>query len=414
MRILVIENVKISLTSVRAHLLRTILTVLIIAFGITALVGILTAIDSIKYSLTSNFSRMGANTFTIRNRPSVMHMGGRNRSRPKDFPAITFNQAKHFVDKYEFPAVSSMYIYATRLATLKYSSVKTNPNIPVMGIDNNFFVTSGNEMQEGRNFSLNEILQGASVAIIGNELKLNLFKDNENPLGKVISIGAAKFEVVGVLKVKGSGMGMGNDNICYVPITNVKKNFMGNSASYLINVMTLNPETQDNAIGEATALMRNIRGIPAGNDNDFDISKSNSLAEMLIENISYITAAATIIGLITLMGAAIGLMNIMLVTVTERTREIGIRKAMGATSQIIRNQFLVEAIVICQIGGLLGVVMGIFTGNIMSYITGGIFIIPWLWVFAGLALCVIVGLASGIYPAVKASKLNPIDALRFE
>lgn len=414
MKILVTENIKISLSSIKAHLLRTILTILIISLGITALIGILTAIESVKHSLTENFTRMGANTFTIKNRPSFVHFGGNNSNRPKNYPPITYEQAKEFLNNYDFDAVSSIYITAARMATLKYYSEKTNPNVVVVGADNKFFETSGNEIDIGRNFSASEILNGSSVIILGNDLRNILFKQKQTPIGEYITVGANKFQVVGILKSKGAGMGGSNDNICYVPVSNVQKYFKSSWASYSINVMTKTTEAQDYAIDEATALLRNIRKIPVNKDNDFDISKSNSLADMLIENIKYITIAATLIGLITLLGASIGLMNIMLVTVTERTREIGIRKAMGASPATIRNQFLVEAIVICQIGGIFGVVFGILIGNIISIFTKGIFIIPWLWILAGLTLCIIVGLISGIYPAIKASKLNPIDALRFE
>jgi putative ABC transport system permease protein len=167
-------------------------------------------------------------------------------------------------------------------------------------------------------------------------------------------------------------------------------------------------------IGEATGLFRTIRQDPAGSDNTFEITKSDNIAKMLIENIKYVTLAATIIGLITLAGAAIGLMNIMLVSVTERTREIGIRKAIGATKRVIRNQFLVEAIVIGQMGGLLGIFLGIMIGNVISLLIGSAFIVPWVWIITGVILCFIVALISGIIPAQKAANLDPIESLRYE
>lgn len=412
MKLLLTENIKISLVSIRTHLLRTVLTILIIAFGIMALVGILTAIESLKYSINSNFTRMGANTFTIRNREMKIMMG--NDSKAKRYESITYQQAVKFKDEFDFPAYTSISTFATHTATLKFASEKTNPNIGVVGADENYMVTSGSEIEKGRNFTLQEINSGANVAIIGPELVTNLFKNKENPVEQIISIGPGKYQVIGVLKSKGSSMGFSGDKNCIVPLINVRQYFSRPNASYTISVLPKDSKQLEAAIDEATGVFRIIRKVPAGEESNFEIAKSDNLAEMLFENIKYVTLAATIIGFITLLGAAIGLMNIMLVSVTERTREIGIRKAMGATKSIIKNQFLIEAIVICQLGGLFGIIIGIFIGNIISIFVGGTFIVPWLWIISGMLLCLIVGLASGIYPAMKAANLDPIESLRYE
>jgi putative ABC transport system permease protein len=412
MNSVILENFRIALISIKSHLLRTVLTILIIAFGIMALVGILTAIESIKYFLNSNFSRMGANTFSIRNREMKVNFDENNR--PKNFTTITFAEAMAFKEQYAFPSYTSVTSFATHTATLKFKSIKTNPNIGVIGADENYLITSGYEIDQGRNFTPQEVISGAHVTLIGNELATTLFKNNESPVDQMISIGPGKYKVLGVLKSKGTSFGFSGDKTCILPLNNVRQYFARPDMSYTITVMTVNPQALDAAVGEATGLFRIIRGVPLGEDNNFEISKSDSLAQMLFDNIRYVTMAATIIGLITLLGASIGLMNIMLVSVTERTREIGIRKAMGATKQIIKRQFLIEAIVICQMGGLVGIILGILIGNLMSLLIGGSFIVPWLWIICGLLLCFGVGLASGIYPAIKASNLDPIDALRFE
>ncbi len=408
----VIENIKISIESIKSHIVRTILTVLIIAIGIMALVGILTAIDSIKYFLNENFTLMGANTFTIRNRELVVRIGD-NRNQAKRYSPITYDEAMSFKEEFEFPAFTTVYVWATGTATLKYESEKTNPNTRVIGTDENYLITSGLEIGKGRNFTQNEVYYGSNVVIIGSELVRKLFK-NKDPVGKIISIGPGKYRVIGVLKEKGSSIGFSGDRNCLLPLTNVRQYFARPNMTYTINVMTKKPEQLEPAIGEATGLFRIIRKDRIGDEDTFGISKSDNIAKMLIDNIKYITFAATIIGLITLFGAAIGLMNIMLVSVTERTREIGIRKAIGATRQTIRNQFLVEAIVIGQLGGLLGIVLGILIGNVVSMIIGSSFIIPWLWIFLGVALCFVVALLSGFLPATKASKLDPIESLRYE
>jgi len=410
---LVIENINISLVAIRSHLLRTILTILIIAFGIMALVGILTATDSIKYFLTQNFSMMGSNTLTIRNRTMNIHMGGENR-KEKRYEPITFNQATEFKERFVFPAYTSVFTRATGVATLKYGTNKTNPNVGVMGADENYLTTSGDEIGSGRNFTVNEIEYGFSSVILGSELVKDLFKNKEDPLGKIISIGPGKFRVIGVLKSKGSSIGFSGDRTCYIPVTNVRTNFPRPNMSFAINIMAKRPELVDAASGEATALLRSIRKVPVGLEDTFEITRSDNIAKMLIENIKYVTMAATLIGFITLLGAAIGLMNIMLVSVTERTREIGIRKAIGATRQVIRNQFLAEAIVIGQLGGLLGIVLGILVGNVISLLIGSAFIVPWIWILTGVLLCFGVALLSGIIPARKAANLDPIESLRYE
>lgn len=407
------ENVRISLDSIKSHLLRSTLTVLIISFGIMALVGILTSIDSIKYYLNENFMMMGANTFTIRNRSMRIQMGNRT-TLPKNFRSITWQEAMDFKSQFDFPAFTSVYTNASGIATLKYGSEKTNPNISVIGSDDNYLITSGNEIERGRNLSGNEVLYGTHAVVLGSGVVEKLFKNNEDPVDKIISIGPAKYRVVGVMKSKGSSMGFNPDNICIIPVTNARQAFSRANMSYSVNVMVNDPMMLEPAIGEATGLFRIIRNVRAGDEDSFDVAKSDNLAEMLFDNLKYLRLAATVIGVITLIGAAIGLMNIMLVSVTERTREIGIRMALGANRITIRNQFLVEAIVIGQIGGLVGIVLGIGIGNILSLIIGSSFIVPWAWIILGVVLCFIVAIVSGFVPATKAAKLDPVESLRYE
>lgn len=394
-------------------MLRTSLTIMIIAFGIMAVVGILTSIDSIKASITDNFARLGANSFSIRNREMRVQMGGRS-NQPQVFRHITFQEAMQFKEEFNFPAHVSIQIWGTGNAKIRFRSEETNPNITVTGSDENYLITSGYELEKGRVFSPHEMQFGSNVAIIGSQLAKTLFKDNINPLGQLISIGPVRYQVIGVLKERGSTMGFSGDQNCIIPHVAVRQNFSRPNMNYTINVSTKNMADLETAISEATGLFRVIRGLRPTDKTNFDVSKSDNIAQMLIENISKVTLAATIIGIITLMGAAIGLMNIMLVSVTERTQEIGIRKALGATRKIIKQQFLVEAIVICQLGGLVGIILGILVGNVISYFIGNAFIIPWVWMLVAVMACFLVGLTAGYYPAAKASRLDPIESLRYE
>lgn len=410
---LIRENIREALKSVRDQLLRTLLTVMIIAIGIVALVGILTSIDAISGSIASNFSSMGSNSFSIKNYgfSGGFQKGGRKR---KYYPRISYQEAIDFKNNYQFPATVSVSTRASSLATLKYRSEKTNPNIFVFGTDENYFETSGYEIEKGRNFSESDIRYGSHVVIIGKEIEAKLFPDKENPIDKLISIGPGKYRVIGVLKSKGSSMGFGGDKNAFIPIINARQYFSRANPTFTISVKSRTQNELDPAIGEAAGAFRVIRKDKAKEESSFEISKSDSFANLFLENMAFVRIAAIAIAIITLLGSAIGLMNMMLVSVTERTREIGVRKAIGASSATIRTQFLIEAIVICQLGGVLGIVLGIVFGNIVGSFVGGGFIIPWAWMTLGIVLCFFVGLLSGIYPAYKASNLDPIESLRYE
>jgi putative ABC transport system permease protein len=407
------DNIHIALASVKSNMLRTILTITIIAIGITALVGMLTAVSSIQNSITANFSNMGASTFNIQSRGSNITVG-KKTMRQKSYSYISFKEAQQFKDEFTFPSIVSIHHRATGNATVKYESQKTNPNVTVTGIDENYLEVSGYSIKDGRNFTKTEVDYGRHVALIGKDVQKKLFQTNENPVDKTISIGGTRYLVAGVLEEKGSGFGGDSDNRVFLPVTHVRQNFSSASMTFNISVRTFDPKMVDAAITEATGLFRNIRGLSLDFEDNFNINKSDNFAKMLIENTAVVTLAATIIGLITLLGASIGLMNIMLVAVTERTSEIGVRKALGANKRAIRNQFLAESIVIGQLGGILGVVLGILVGNIVSVAMNSPFVIPWEWIILGLSICLIVSILSGLLPAIKAAKLDPIESLRYE
>ena len=408
-----IENGNIALQAIWGNKLRSILTILIIAIGITSLVGILTAIDAITNSINSEFASMGANTFTIQSRGMRVQIGD-NRYRQKNFSYISYREADDFKQEFNFPAAVSVSTRATGNATLKYQSKKTNPNIRVMGVDENYLNTAGQTIHTGRNFTATEIEYSRNLVILGSNLVKKLFSKKEDPLGKVITIGNGKYRIAGVLQEKGSSMGGSGDDACLIPVSNVRQYFSRPRMSFAISVTPEDPLMLDAAISEAEGTFRIVRNLTPKDETDFNINKSDNLANMLLENLKFVTLAATIIGIITLFGAAIGLMNIMLVSVSERTREIGVRKALGANAKVIRIQFLSEAILIGQLGGALGIVLGILIGFMVSSGIGIPFVVPWKWIIGGVVLCLGVSLASGFIPALKASKLDPITALRYE
>ncbi|PSR12967.1 MAG: ABC transporter [Bacteroidetes bacterium] len=409
-----LENINIALGSVRDNWLRAILTLVIIAFGIMALVGILTAIDTAIYSLNANLSYLGANTFDID--PAGQGVSGNRRGRQdKEGAPFSYQQAMTFKERYPFPGRTSVSLFCSGLATIKYENQESNPNVVIFGIDENYLEARAYNIKLGRNFTAREATGGGLVTILGGDMVETLFAGNaERAMGKYVTTSTGKFRVIGVLESKGSSMNQSEDRRILIPLQTAKRYYGAEETSYSIMVSVNDPTRIEAAIGEATVTMRNIRKLAAGAENDFEITKSDSLLGIIKDNTVYLRLAAIAIGFITLLGAAIGLMNIMLVSVTERTREIGIRKALGATSRNILIQFLTEAVVICQMGGILGIILGVLIGNIVSVLFGSAFLFPWLWITVALITCTFVGLLSGLYPALRAAALDPIESLRYE
>ncbi len=409
-----LENIKEGLRSVKANMLRSVLTALIVAIGITSLVGILTAIDGIEYSVSESLSSLGANTFDI---TSKFNRGtAQDGVKEKVYSPLLLNEAQTFIEQFDYPASISLSARLAIQAEIKHASEKTNPNVNVTGVNEDFLAIKGLNLAEGRNFSRFEIQYGSKVAILGHKLAKTLYGENKNPVNTEISYKGTQFKVVGLMKEKGELSENNFDNMVLIPIIVANQMAGGQGLNYRLIVAINNPEQMDYAMGEATGLMRKIRHDEIINGNSFDIEKSESLGQQLESITSALRFGGFGVGFITLLGAAIALMNIMLVSVTERTREVGVRKALGATPLRIRQQFVIEAIVVCILGGLVGVLLGISLGNVLSVFVFKVdaFVMPWFWTFVGLLICVMVGLFSGWYPASKASRLDPIESLRFE
>jgi putative ABC transport system permease protein len=406
------ENLRISWRAIRSNRVRAILTICIIAFGIMALVGILTAIDAIKSSLTNQFTMMGANSFTISSWGMNIHVGN-SRTRQKNFSRISYREAEEFKKMFSEPAWVSISFYASNLATVKFESEETNPNVSLQGVDEDFLTVSGYEIESGRNFTSDDILETRHLVLVGADMSRDLFPTGIDPIGKVITVAGLKLKVAGVLKSKGSSA-INGDNVCFMPVTTARQYFSRPNMTFSITVMPIKAVNLDVMTGEAEGIFRIVRNLNPRDESDFNISKSDNIVNLLLKNIRYVTLAATIIGIVTLFGAAVGLMNIMLVSVTERTREIGVRKAIGAKPQTIKYQFLFESIMIGQMGGIFGIILGIMIGNAVSSMLRSSFVIPWIWVMTGIIVCFIVGVVSGYAPAVKAANIDPIEALRYE
>ncbi len=420
------DSLSLAFRTVKSNKLRTGITVTIIALGIMALIGIITAISSMDQSLRESFSTMGANSFSIRYQDRQIHIGGRRQVTRTSLKAlkekksnnrkiITYEEAKLFKERYDFPAIVSISINGPQNVIVNNESVKTNPNISMMGVDENYLAQSGYTLADGRNFNKIDVQSGRSICILGNSVAQKLYGDNtRRALDKIIDVAGIKYRVIGLLKDKGSSAFLNADNIVLTSYNNVRRIFSTNGTTYNLGIMVNDIKDMDAAVSEAKGTFRPIRKVAIDEDNNFYIDKSDSIAEVFMSSLGTITTAAAFIGLITLIGAAIGLMNIMLVAVNERTREIGLIKAVGGTKKSIRTQFLFESVLISLIGAIFGIISGVLIGNVVGMLLHTGFVVPWFWVVIGIVVCSAVGLFAGLYPAVKAAGLDPIVALRYE
>lgn len=419
------DTLSLAYRTIRSNRLRTGITVAIIALGIAALIGINTAIQAMSQKFMESFSSMGANGFTIRYRTAFRFdrggvtkekKGGRKLKKSNTNKPITKIQAEEFKERYNYPAKVSLSLNGGNGNAVAYGNKKTNPTVYIRGGDENYLELNGYTVVAGRNLNELDVSTGRNVCMLGKDVADKLFGSNEEaPLDKMVRINNIGFRVIGVLGEKGSQFGQSMDNVIVTSYNSVRRFFASSAQqSFSIGVKSNSIADIETAIGEAEGIFRVIRKNDIKEEDNFLIDKSDAFVEMFLRQMGWLTGSAVVIGFITLAGAAIGLMNIMLVAVTERTKEVGLVKAIGGKQKNIRGQFLLEAILISLLGAVFGILLGVLLGNSVSILMSTGFVVPWAWVFLGIIICTAVGLAAGIYPALKASRLNPIEALRYE
>jgi len=407
------ENIKIAFGSIKSQLLRTILTVLIIAIGIMALVGILSGVSALENTISSNFSSMGANTFNFQ-RYEFRTQRQSSRERQKINPVISYRNVKDFIDSYDYPFTQvAVSFYGSVTSEVKYDNKKTDPEVAIIGANEHYIENSGLEIENGRSLNFADVENNNAVCVIGSDLQKALFPD-DNPIDKTISVRGSKFKVVGVIKEKGSTFGNNQDLTVIMPIQKARSIFTNPNINYRLSVKVDKTDMLQGAQDDAILTFRNVRGLNPVEENNFGIERSEDLINRVAENTSTLYIAAWIISIITIFGSTIALMNIMLVSVSERTREIGVRKALGAKRRTIAFQFFMETIIIGQLGGILGITLGILIGWGVAAGFKLEFSTPWVAMIWATSIAFIVAVISGLYPATKAARLDPIESLRYE
>jgi len=420
----VLDSFRLAYGTLKGNKLRTGITVAIIALGIWALIGILTAIAAMNQKMKESFSSMGANSFSIRYKESNVRFGGgrtvtmtqRGKKEKKSNldKFIRREDAEYFKANYHFPAKVSIYLRGPGNQECVFEDKKTNPVVTVWGGDENYLEVNGFSVDGGRNLNNLDVQSGRSVCLVGSNVVTHLFGSHpEKCIDQIIRVGGMPYRIIGFLKPKGSSGLLRQDDIIVTSYNNSRR-LPNGATSYLLGIEVENVADLDGAMDEATSVFRAVRKLQPMDADNFALEKSDKFAQLFISFLSSITGAAGAIGMITLIGAAICLMNIMLVAVNERTREVGLIKAIGGKKSNVRRQFLFESLIISLLGAFFGILVGVLSGNALALFMGTGFVVPWFWIIMGVVICSIVGLAAGIYPAMKAARLNPIDALRYE
>ncbi|MFZ1319979.1 MAG: ABC transporter permease [Ignavibacteria bacterium] len=408
----IIELIRIALNTLKNNKIRAMLTLSGIVIGVFSIIAIMTLLNALQAGIEGGLNSLGSNTYQVQKFPAMQFGDARSNKKFRNRKDITYDEGMRLKEKatlYKYISIED-YVYQK---TIKTNRDKTNPNFYVGGVVPDYLECNNKTIQYGRFFTQIDLDRNAKIAAIGNDVVEKLFP-NVDPIGKEIVIDNSQYIVVGVFQKEGEGFGQSNDNFVLLPITSMQQVYGKNNRSMNIAIQAPNKELFNESIENIVTVLRSIRGDKPGESDSFEIFSNESLIGQVNNFTKYFKYGAGFISFIALLAAGIGIMNIMLVSVTERTKEIGIRKAIGAKSNSILIQFLVEAVILCELGGIIGIFLGVLTGNLLGMYLNSPVVIPYDWVVIGLVVCSAVGIGFGVYPAYKAAKLNPIDALRYE
>ncbi len=405
------ESLLMAIDAIRINRLRSVLTLLGIAVGVFSIIAVMTAMGVLRNSIESGMTQLGSHTFQVQRFPSFQ-MGDGNRAKYRNRKKITLQHGMAVKQHASFAQAVGLEAWEFGKVVKSVKGISTNPNVQLAGEDLEGFVTNNWSISEGRLYTEDELASGRNIAIIGQDVVTKLFPKSD-PIGEAIRIDGQLYTVIGVIERKGQRLGGSQDNFIVIPLNTFFRVY-GKERDIHIMVQAKNPEVYEDCIEQVRGILRAARQVPPGGEDDFYIFSNDSLIQQFNDVTYYVRLGIMLISMIALIAAGVGIMNIMLVSVTERTREIGIRKAVGARKNNILTQFILEAIILSEVGGVIGILLGVLAGNIAALLMSVPPIIPYDWTIIGLLVCSFVGLVFGVYPAWKAANLDPIDALRYE
>lgn len=402
-----------AMTSLGANKLRSALTMTGITIGVFSVISVMTAIGALQSSIENGISFLGSNIFQFAKYPAAGNQGGNVAKKFENRRNVTYREGLKYMELMEGYAREVCLKTFDFNGQAVYNGVKTTPSLTVVGSNRSFLTANAYTLGYGRNISDEDVELSRRVLVVGKAIEKRLFP-HETPIGKEIRLSGHTFNIIGVLEEKGTSFGQNQDDICIMPITRFFENY--GEAKRTVNVATQSHTQQDyeRTLDQGVGAMRIARGLRAEQPNDFEIYSNDSLKSAFTSIAGIVRIGAFVISFIALVAAGIGIMNIMLVSVTERTKEIGVRKSIGARSRDILRQFLTEAVLISEAGGVIGIILGVIGGDLLAAWLKVDLIFPYGWALAGLIVCSAIGIGFGLYPAYRAAALDPIEALRFE